>query len=228
MSIAEKILTFYKQLDYPEFLPEGVEVMDPYRETEAMNYCTLFYNKYYNDNNKRVLLLGINPGRFGGGITGIPFTDPAKLENICKIPNTFDKREELSSTFIYDMINYLGGPEMFYSRFYISAVSPIGFVKNGKNLNYYEDTKLKEKWEPFMVDALKQQLDFCDNTEVFSIGMGKNIQFLNTLNKKHKLFGNITALPHPRWVMQYRLKRKQEFIDEYGDKLNSRFSNGDT
>ena len=125
------------------------------------------------------------------------------------------------------MINYMEGPELFYSRFYISAVSPIGFVKNGKNLNYYDDTQLQEMWEPFMVDALKQQLDFCDNSDVFSIGMGKNIQFLNTLNKKYNLFGKITALPHPRWVMQYRLKRKQEFIDEYGVKLNSRFPKGD-
>ncbi len=219
MSIADKILEFYKQLDYPEFLPEGVEIMDPYRDKEAMDCCTLFYKKYYNDNSKRVLLLGINPGRFGGGITGIPFTDPVKLYEICEIPNKFDKRVELSSTFIYDMINYLGGPELFYSRFYISAVSPIGFVKNGKNLNYYDDRKLQKMWEPFMVDALKEQLDFCNSSEVFSIGMGKNVQFLNILNKKYNLFGKITSLPHPRWVMQYRLKRKQEFMEVYRDKL---------
>ena len=71
-----------------------------------------------------------------------------------------------------------------------------------------------------MVDSLRQQLVFCDNDEVFSIGMGKNVQFLNTLNEKYKLFGKINALPHPRWIMQYRLKRKQEFIAEYRNKLD--------
>jgi hypothetical protein len=166
------------------------------------------------------LLLGINPGRFGGGITGIPFTDPVKLYEICEIPNKFDKRVELSSTFIYDMIASFGGPELFYGKYYFSAVSPIGFVKNGKNLNYYDDRELQDAWESFMVNSLRVQLDFCDNDEVYSIGMGKNVQFLNDLNKKYKLFGKINALPHPRWIMQYRLKRKQEFIDEYRDKLD--------
>jgi len=219
MSIADKILTFYKQLDYPEFLPEGVKIMDPYREKEVMDYCTLFYKKYYNDDVKRKLLLGINPGRFGGGITGIPFTDPEKLDEVCGIPNSFEKKTELSSGFIYEMIAALGGPDWFYGRYYFSAVSPIGFVKNGKNLNYYDDKELQVEWESFMVNSLKQQLEFCDNVVVYSIGIGKNLQFLNTLNKKYNLFGKIQALPHPRWIMQYRLKRKQEFIDEYRDKL---------
>ncbi len=41
----------------------------------------------------RYLILGINPGRFGGGITGIPFTDPIRLQNICGIENDFQKNK---------------------------------------------------------------------------------------------------------------------------------------
>ena len=88
-----------------------------------------FYTKYYSDNNKRILLLGINPGRFGGGVTGIPFTDPVRLEKVCGIKNDFQKKQELSSVFIYEMIEAYGGAEKFYKQFYISAVSPLGFVK---------------------------------------------------------------------------------------------------
>ena len=50
---------------------------------------------------QRHLLLGINPGRFGGGVTGIPFTDPIRLQNVCGIENNFEKKQELSSVFIY-------------------------------------------------------------------------------------------------------------------------------
>ncbi len=220
MSIADKILIFYKELDLPGFLPEGVVAMNPYQDKYAMECCTAFYTKYYNDHSVRKLLLGINPGRFGGGVTGIPFTDPIKLEEDCGIPNSFDKKSELSSTFIYDMIRSFGGPEPFYKRYYFSAVSPIGFIKNGKNLNYYNIRELQEAWEPFMVNALRRQLVFCDNNEVFSIGMGRNVHYLTALNKKYKLFGKVTALPHPRWVMQYRLKRKDEFIRMYINELD--------
>ncbi len=215
MSIADKILIFYRELDLPDYLPEGVTAMNPYRDMHAMKFCTAFYKKYYNDDLTRKLLLGINPGRFGGGITGIPFTDPVKLEEVCGIPNSFEKKSELSSTFIYEIIRSFGGPEPFYKRYYFSAVSPIGFLKNGKNLNYYDIRELQDAWEPFMVSALRRQMDFCDNNEVFSVGKGRNVQYLTALNKKYNLFGKVTALPHPRWVMQYRLKRKEEFIEMY-------------
>ena len=87
-------------------------------------------------------MLGINPGRFGAGVTGITFTDPVRLEKECGIPNNFDKRQELSSVFIYDFIAAWGGAEAFYSRFFLSAVFPLGFTREGRNLNYYDDPQL--------------------------------------------------------------------------------------
>ncbi|MFI5224347.1 MAG: DUF4918 domain-containing protein, partial [Nitrospirales bacterium] len=67
-----------------------------------------------------MLILGINPGRLGAGLTGIPFTDPLKLQNICGIENTLPKKAELSADFIYTMISAFGGPEAFYKKFYFS------------------------------------------------------------------------------------------------------------
>ena len=55
------------------------------------------------------------------------------------------KKQELSSVFMYEMINAYGGAELFYKRFYITAVSPLGFVKNGRNLNYYDDKILAKR-----------------------------------------------------------------------------------
>jgi len=129
MSFASKILDFYSSLEIKEKLPAGVEILNPYQSKEVMKVCTTFYQKYYNDNKGLVMILGINPGRFGAGITGIPFTDPVRLEKNCGIKNNFEKRGELSSDFIYRLIGKMGGPDHFYRHFYIGAVSPLGFKR---------------------------------------------------------------------------------------------------
>lgn len=216
MKFSEEIQHFLFNLQLPFKLPKAVDVLNVHSDTEVKKACTAFYNKFYNDNNQRYLLLGINPGRFGGGVTGIPFTDPIRLQNNCGIENNFQKKQELSSSFIYEMIEAFGGAEKFYARFYISAVSPLGFVKNGKNLNYYDDTLLLKSIEPFVVDCIKKQLLFGINRHVcFCIGEGENLKYLNRLNEKHKWFDAIKGLPHPRFVMQYRLKKKNEYIQQY-------------
>lgn len=225
MTVADKILDFYQQLTPPDNLPKDVVVMNPYHQKEAWQCTSQFYSEYYNDQDPRVVLFGINPGRFGGGITGIPFTDPIKLEEYCKIRNSFDKRAELSSRFIYEMIHTFGGATKFYRQFYFSAMSPLGFVKDAKNLNYYDIENWKSIFEDYASMFIKKQLDFPLNRKVaFSIGQGKNLKFLQELNKKHKFFEEIKTVPHPRWVMQYRLKKKEEYINEYIDKLSASYS----
>ncbi len=221
MSFAQNVLQFFDQLnDYPE-VPEGVEVLNPYVADAVKKVTGIFYQKYYDDPKERYLIIGINPGRLGAGLTGIPFTDPIRLKTVCRIDNDFDPKPELSSKFIYALIAKMNGPEAFYNQFYFSSVSPLGFTKDGKNLNYYDIKSLQDGWEPFMVKNLKKQLSFgCRNDVAFILGRGKNFKFMQTLNARYKLFDNLVELPHPRWVMQYRLKRLDEFIDEYVTKLS--------
>src|SRR5262249_25006616 len=125
-TLADKILDFLFHLELPFNLPESVGVMDVHKDLKIQNVCISFYKKFYSDSYPRYLVLGINPGRFGGGVTGIPFTDPIRLEKDCGIKNDFLKRQELSSVFIYSMIEAYGGVEKFYGQFYISAISPLG------------------------------------------------------------------------------------------------------
>jgi hypothetical protein len=215
MSVAEKIVSFCKTLDLPPNIGE-IQVMNPYTDATALSLTKEFYNKYYSDSNNRKLILGINPGRFGGGITGIPFTDPIMLQDKCGISNTLDKRHELSSRFVYTMIDALGGPKTFYEECFIGAVSPLGFTFEGKNINYYDDKALQDYLEEFILNALKEQLAICGNPpEIYSLGRGKNLKYLEQLNSRYQLFESVIPLPHPRWVMQYRLKRIDEFINEY-------------
>ncbi|MDX1479671.1 MAG: DUF4918 family protein, partial [Saprospiraceae bacterium] len=50
---------------------------------------------------------------------------------------------------------------------------------------------------------------------VFSMGQGKNFKYLTDLNKEQHFFDKVVPLPHPRWVMQYKLKSKQVYLDQY-------------
>src|SRR4051812_29692844 len=114
MKWSDKITGFLFNLEFPLSLSKGVEVMDVHKDQEVRNACTAFYRKFYSDNKERYLLIGINPGRFGGGVTGIPFTDPVRLEKDCGIPNNWQKKQELSSVFMYEMMKAYGGVSAFY------------------------------------------------------------------------------------------------------------------
>ena len=221
MTFAELILTYYQNIKIPkQKLPNNILWIDNIFTEEVLQTMHTFYHKYFSDNQERIMLLGINPGRFGAGVTGIPFTDPINLEEHCEIPNEFEKRHELSSKFIYDVVTAFGGPKNFFSRVYITSISPIGFIKDGKNINYYDDKALEEMLWIWMKKQIATQLKFpISNKVAFSIGAGKNLKALQKMNEEEGWFERVEALPHPRWVMQYRLKRKQDFIEEYLEKI---------
>ena len=216
MLLSNKISSLLFNIVFNVELQQGIEVMNPFTDLATQQIVINFYNKYYNDNNPRHCIIGINPGRLGGGITGIPFTDPIRLESICGIANNWPKKQELSSVFIYEMIKAFGGAEQFYSRFYFNSVSLLGFTKNAKNLNYYDDKILAERIIPFAVEYFRKQIAWGLKTDVaFCLGEGANYKFLRKLNEQYQLFDIIVPLPHPRFIMQYKLKTKNVFIDRY-------------
>jgi hypothetical protein len=215
-TFASRIIKFYSELKITAAVPEGVTVMYPFKDNEVTRVTELFFKKYYNDLKKRTLILGINPGRFGAGITGLSFTDPIRLEEECGIPNNFIKKQELSSVFIYEMINRYGGPEKFYADYYFSAVSPLGFTRDGKNMNYYDDKTLEKSISGFIVSCMEEQIRFgIDRKRCICMGDGKNYHFLYKLNKEYNFFDNVIPLPHPRFIMQYRLKKKEEYLQAF-------------
>ncbi len=218
ITLADRIITFNENLEFSATLPPGVEVMNPFRDATVRRVSAEFYRKFFSDNHPRRLILGINPGRFGAGVTGIPFTDPVKLLEYCGIANPFAAKTEASAGFIYEMITARGGPEKFYREFLISAVSPLGFVRDGLNHNYYDSAELLHLTEPFIISTLRETLEWSiDRRFCFCLGNGRNYDFLNKLNSRMAFFGEIVPLPHPRWVVQYRRKKMQEFVRVYLD-----------
>ncbi len=215
-TFAQKVLDYHFTLPTKLPLTKGVEMIYPFAHPETISVMTQFFHRYYHDSNPRHFIFGINPGRFGSGITGVGFTDAAHLESHCGIKNSFSKRVETSSEFIYEVIEAYGGTSAFYKDFYITSVSPVGFTKEGNNYNYYDDKALRAKLEKFIIHNIQTQLNFGQkNRDIICIGQGKNLKYLQELNKRYTLFDTIHALPHPRWVMQYKRKEKSKHIDAY-------------
>ena len=219
-TFGDRAFRFYTSLATPR-VPRGVEVMNPYTEPSVRGYLREYLDKYFSDNRERVLILGINPGRFGAGVTGVTFADPVALADFCGVPNDLPRRRELSSVFVYDVVNALGGPDEFHSRFFLSAVCPLGFTQDGVNLNYYDDRKLERAVTPFIVSSIEQHIAIGGRRDhVAILGRGENSKFFSGLNDEHRWFASIHSLDHPRYIMQYRRKQLDAYIEKYADILS--------
>ena len=98
----------------------------------------------------------------------------------------------------------------------IHAVVPFGFVKNGINYNYYDEKPLQAAMLPLIRYHLRSLLDLGMNPQVcYYLGEGLNYKFLAKFNEQERLFGKVVPLPHPRFIMQYRRKRLEEFVEVY-------------
>lgn len=219
--MAEKIIRFNRNLHFEGNLPEGISVMNPYRESpEALDVSSRFFRKFYEDTRPRHIILGINPGRFGSGVTGVAFTDTKRLRQVCGIPFEGKETHEPSSVFVYKMIEAFGGAEAFYGKFYINSVCPLGFTTTnarGKevNANYYDTPELQEAALPFIRKSIGAQLAFGMNRKLgFCFGV-RNETFLKKLNKQHHFFERIITLEHPRYIVQYKSASREVYIQKY-------------
>jgi len=220
-TFSQKIIAYNKNLQFSASLPDGYKVLNPFSEhEETIDVMEAFYQKYYNDFSKRKFIIGINPSRNGAGVTGVPFTDTKRLEQVCGIKMESAYTHEVSSVYLYDMIAEYGGVDIFYKEFYINSPFPLAIVrqtKNGSwvNANYYDSKALFESVKDFMIHTLKSHISLgLETSEVYVLGK-KGATFIQRLNEEEKMFGDIVALDHPRYIQQYRSKEKQLFIDQY-------------
>ena len=225
-SFGDKVIDFNKELNFTGALPEGFEVLNPYLDNpETIEVMKQFYQKFYSDSEQRKFIVGINPSRHGAGVTGVPFTDTKRLESICGIKMDSAYTHEISSVFMYDMIQEFGGATAFYKQFYINSPFPLAIVrktKEGKwlNANYYDDNLLFEMVKDFMILTLRNHINLgLDTSEVYVLGK-KNALFIQKLNKEAHLFKHLKVLEHPRYIQQYKSKEKQIYIDKYILTLN--------
>ena len=226
-TFGDRVIDFNSNLHYPDKLPPGFQVINPFMDNpETIEVMQQFYQKYYHDTNKRKFIVGINPSRHGAGVTGVPFTDTKRLESECGVKMHSAYTHEVSSVFMYEMINQFGGVHTFYKQFYINSPFPLAIVRKTKgdkwlNANYYDDPALFEMLKEYMIMTLKEHINMgIDTSEIFVLGV-KNANFIHKLNKEAKLFGSLKVLEHPRYIQQYKFKEKQMYIDKYILTLNN-------
>lgn len=229
-TFANYILQFNQYLAKIQIeVPENFKVLNPFNSSnqeQIKKISTLFYEKYYNDNNKRFMILGSSPARRGTAVTGVPYEDAQHLQQETGVSIDNFQINKASSNFLYDVIDKYGGSSKFYSKFYMNFVCPLGIVRKTKkesyvNCNYYEFKNLKDSLYNFIVESLKKQLAFNIDTSVcYCIGSGENYKFLIELNEKYKFFNSIIPLEHPRFIMQYNSKNKDHFFNKYLEALN--------
>lgn len=221
-TFADKIISFNKNLSFNGSLPADIRIMNPFKENkQALKISSQFYKKYYNDTNRRHIIFGINPGRFGAGVTGVPFTDTKRLLSECRLQFSGKTTHEPSATFVYEVINHYGGAEKFYGDFYIQSLCPLGFtIVNSKgkevNYNYYDSKELTGCVYDFMIANIKKQISFGVNTDIgYLFGTGKNEKFFRQVNDEFHFFKKVISLEHPRFIMQYKAKSKHFYINRY-------------
>lgn len=220
MSFSTKATRYFYNLKIPSRLTKNVEILNPYRITEVSSVVKSFYEKFYNDERERLFILGINPGRFGGGLTGISFTDPVALRESCGIRNNLGTRKELSSKFIYTVAEEYGGVQRFFLKVFLTAMYPFAIIKDGKNYNYYDEKMLGEKLRPEIINNMCSQIEFGARRD-YAILLGKkNAEFFCNINEQYKFFKKMMVLEHPRYIMQYRLKKMNIYIKKYIEAIN--------
>jgi hypothetical protein len=215
MSFAKKAIKYFSSPNPQKKKLQGVEIMNPYASPGVKEVVEEFYNKFYNDDKKRLYVFGINPGRFGGGLTGISFTDPVALRESCGIENNLGERKELSSKFVYTVVEVFGGTKKFFSKVYLTALYPFAITKDGKNYNYYDDKFLAEKLKAEIVNTIKSQLEFGARRDVAILLGKKNADYFSKINDEFNFFDRMVVLEHPRYIMQYKLKKIDFYIKKY-------------
>ena len=98
--LSDQLIRFYQTLQ-PPVIPRSFGLLHPQPSPEVMEVVKQFFKKFYNDARPRKLMLGINPGRFGAGITGVNFTAPRQLkENVALIIPGVPARSSLRNLFM--------------------------------------------------------------------------------------------------------------------------------
>ena len=216
MSFNKSIIKYFKTLESPDNILKDVSVLDPYSDSDMFSNVEAFYNKFYNDSNKRIFIYGINPGRLGAGSTGIPFTDGITLNQNCGIKNERCVLREPSAQFLYKYIDMYGGVDKFYTKFFFTNVCPIGFIKDNKNYNYYDSPELLKNLKKYIVENIEKQISFgADRECAIVFGIGKNYKIFSAINDEYGFFKKVTPLEHPRYIIQYKSKDINKYLKKY-------------
>jgi len=214
-NFSDKAVEYFFSIRPPEKLPADISVLNPYSSREVKRVVKNYFSRFYNDPGTRIYMIGINPGRFGGGLTGISFTDPLALREHCDIENNLGSGKELSGRFIYHVAEQYGGVEKFFSKVFLTALYPFALISGGKNFNYYDKKSLAVLLRPQIIKNIQRQISFGARRDRAILLGRKNAKYFELINRDYSFFKELIVLDHPRYIMQYKLKKIDYYIAKY-------------
>ncbi len=209
-----RVMAYYDNLERFRWVTPEVAILSPIADDERRRAMAAFCHEFYSDNQNRVFWLGINPSRVRRTSTGVPYTDGFALQEICGIPNGFNKSRELTSDFFYRFVNAYGGPEAFYRRHYAGAAFPLSILRKEKYCNYY-DRNLPDEISKSIPGMVARQAEIGHAGVLVIVGSGQNAKILKRINDKLGIFSDVLVVEHPRYVMQYKSAELERYLEKF-------------
>lgn len=206
-NIVEDYFEFYEtfKVKYSEILKsKNIGILSEFLDNK--NNIIKFHEKYVQPNSPKIVMCGINPGRRGAGITGIPFIDTNSLSKM--LPDISNPKSEKSAKFFFSIIEEFGINE-FYRNVHVTNMSWFGFYKldKGTNINY---NSLPTEIQNVLIDKFVEEIDFINPVVIIPIGDIVNWELLYNLKVKNRLNEEIgQRLYHPA----YRLVDRRTYIE---------------
>jgi hypothetical protein len=195
---------------------EKITVLDGFYKNFEL--VSRYYKTVYSNQKARVVLCGINPGRNGAGKTGIPFLD---FDSVSHLISNIDRNDkEQSAQFIKSIIDALGS-ETYYKSVYMTNISWFGFVKNNKNLNYYD---LPESLPSIFTDSFIEEMNIVEPKIIVPLSQMVE-KTLKQMKKEGKLQYPIASrLPHPYYcsIGQNAKKYKEVYLKKINNLLEDK------
>jgi len=189
----------------------SIEIIE--KDQKVINIQKLFDETYYSDGFPKIVLCGINPGRKGAGIVGVPFVDPITLDK--RLPDNniiFDRKQESSAQFFNKIVDYFGA-NFFYKHFYVTNISWFGFTKYGININYYD---LQHQAQECIYKNFKREIISFNPTTIIPLGEKVEKSLTKIFNKSEIKIES--RLNHPSWC---KIGREDECKTKYIELLGS-------
>ncbi|HZL11862.1 MAG TPA: uracil-DNA glycosylase family protein [Prolixibacteraceae bacterium] len=206
-NIVEDYFEFYETFKekYSEILKiKNVGILSEFLDNK--NNIIEFHKKYVQPNSPKIVMCGINPGRRGAGITGIPFIDTNSLSKM--LPDISNPKTEKSAKFFFSIIEEFG-INGFYRNVHVTNMSWFGFYEldKGTNINY---NSLPTEIQNDLIDKFVEEMDFINPNVIIPIGDIVNWELLYNLKVKNRLNAEIgPRLYHPA----YRLVDRKTYIE---------------
>ena len=214
MNINEDLAQRYEENSsfHVELKRRGITILQGYRNNKTN--IEKFYDYFYKDKYPKIVLCGINPGRYGAGKTGIPFIDFETLKNIFRTifgESDIIPESERSAQFIKNVIErFEGGYINFFQKVYLTNYSFIGFIKENRNYNYFE---LQEELKSFIDEMFVYEMNIV-NPEII-IPLSVTVE--ESLNKVESLKSCLKPrLPHPYYCS---FRKTNENLNIYLERL---------